>query len=76
MAKVLSTTTWAPAAWAAAAIVATSATSIAGLVGDSSQTSDGVVAGRDHGLGVGDVDQLRRDPAAVLEVAELHTEPL
>ena len=39
MAKVLSTTTYAPASCAAAVIVAMSATSSAGFVGDSSHTS-------------------------------------
>ena len=37
--KVLSTTTRAPASWAAAMIAGTSATSRAGLVGDSNHTS-------------------------------------
>ena len=40
MAKVLSTTTYAPASWAAFVIAGTSATSMAGFVGDSSQTSE------------------------------------
>ena len=40
MAKVLSTTTYAPAAWAALVIVGMSATSMAGLVGDSIHTSE------------------------------------
>ena len=39
MANVLSTTTYAPASCAAARMVGMSATSSAGLVGDSSQTS-------------------------------------
>ncbi len=39
VAKVLSTTRYAPAAWAAAAIAGMSATSSAGLVGDSTHTS-------------------------------------
>ena len=40
MAKVLSTTTYAPASCAALVIVGMSASSMAGLVGDSIQTSE------------------------------------
>ena len=71
VAKVLSTTTYAPASWAAAMIVAMSASSSAGLVGRLEPDQRGVLAGRDARRGVGDVDQRGRQPAARLEVGQL-----
>ena len=71
VAKVLSTTTYAPASWAAAAIVSMSAISSAGLVGDSIHTS----AASSHAATTAsvsvDVDQVGSQPAARLEVGQL-----
>ena len=72
VAKVLSTTTYAPASCAAATIAGMSATSSAGLVGRLQPHQRGVVAGLHDGVGVGDVDQQRADAAARLQVGQLH----
>ena len=53
-------------------IAAMSATSRAGLVGDSSHTSAASVARGHDGGGVGDVDEHGLDPAARLQVGDLH----
>ena len=45
---------------------------MAGLVGDSSQTSEASSQAATTALGVGDVDEHRLDPLAQLEVTELH----
>ena len=63
---------WAPARWAASVMVAMSATSIAGLVGDSSQTSAASSQAALDGLGVGDVDELGLHAPTQLQVGELH----
>ena len=72
VAKVLSTTTEAPASCAAAAIVGMSAISSAGFVGDSSQTS----AASSHASTTASVSVMSTSsalqPAAGLEVGQLH----
>ena len=71
VAKVLSTTTRAPASWPAAD-EALDVGDLEGRVGRRLDPEDGrVVERRDHRVGVGDVDERRLDPATGLEVAEL-----